>query len=104
MQTSSPPFQYEFPQYQDTGASDTATLFQSILQLMPEALSWTYDQFVQTTVTVGRDDPDQPGPSRQALRPTSSHRTSSDRESNGTSGQGQHRRRQQKRPHRDADQ
>ncbi|KAH7723906.1 Pao retrotransposon peptidase family protein [Aphelenchoides avenae] len=76
MQTSSPPFQYEYPHDHYAGASEAATLFQSILQLMPEALSWTYDQFVQTTVTVGRVDPDQPGPSRQAYRQTSSHGTS----------------------------
>ncbi|KAH7705034.1 deoxyribonuclease TATDN2 [Aphelenchoides avenae] len=57
MQTSSPPYQYEFLQDQYAGASEAATLFQSILQLMRETLSWAYDQFVQTTVTVGRDDP-----------------------------------------------
>ncbi|KAH7713232.1 hypothetical protein AAVH_19399 [Aphelenchoides avenae] len=94
---------YKFPQDQYAGASEAATLFRSILQLMPEALSWTYDQFVQTTVTVGRDDPDLPGPSRQAYRPTSSHWTSSSRETTGTSGQVPPRRRQHKRPHREAD-
>ena len=80
MQTSAPPFQYDqYPLITSTGIDEVVDLFQSFERFMPDALAWTYDQFVQMTVTVGSNNPDQPGPSQQAQRPTSSHRTSSNR-------------------------
>ncbi|KAH7723308.1 Integrase core domain containing protein [Aphelenchoides avenae] len=80
IQTSSPPFQYDqYPLITSSGIDEVVELFQSFERLMPDPLAWTHDQFVRMTVRVGNSNPDQPGPSRQAQRPTSSHWTSSNR-------------------------